>query len=122
MCKAEALNELGKTSEAVNLVNTTVRTRAFGGTLPADKTWPAGMSQVDFRDQIMDERMRELGFEGWRRMDLIRTGNFVNFVKERNPWANASGTIQEFHKWYPIPESEIKQNDNINEEDQNPGY
>lgn len=122
LCKAECLNELGKTSEAVNLVNTTVRTRAFGGTLPADKAWSTGMSQVDFRDQILDERMRELGFEGWRRMDLIRTGNFVNYVKERNPWAKASGTIQEFHKRYPIPESEIKQNDNINEEDQNPGY
>src|SRR5256885_4858661 len=28
---AECLNELGKTTDAVNLVNTTVRARAFGG-------------------------------------------------------------------------------------------
>ncbi|WP_026714917.1 RagB/SusD family nutrient uptake outer membrane protein [Flavobacterium daejeonense] len=122
LCKAECLNELGKTAEAVNLVNTTVRKRAYGGTLPAGKEWSSSLSKEEFRVKIMDERMRELGFEGWRRMDLIRTGNFVNYIKERNPWAKASGTIAEFHKWFPIPESEIKQNESINEEDQNPGY
>jgi len=122
LCKAECLNETGNTAEAVNLVNSTVRTRAFGGTLSPEQAWPAGMSQEAFRAEILDERMRELGFEGWRRMDLVRTGNFVPYVKERNPWAKESGTIQEFHKWWPIPESEIKQNENINPEDQNPGY
>lgn len=122
LCKAECLNELGQTGEAVNLVNTTVRTRAFGGNLPTEYTWLSGMSQEDFRINIMDERMRELGFEGWRRMDLIRTGKLVQLVKERNPWANAEGTISEFHSLYPIPESEIKQNELINDEDQNPGY
>lgn len=122
LCKAECLNEIGQTSEAVNLVNTTVRTRAWGGALPADKEWPAGMSKEDFRDNILDERMRELAFEGWRRMDLIRTGKLVEYVKERNPWARASGTISSFHTRYPIPDLEIKQNDLINEDDQNPGY
>ncbi|MDG3581085.1 RagB/SusD family nutrient uptake outer membrane protein [Galbibacter pacificus] len=122
LCKAECLNELGRTGEAINLVNNTVRARAYGGTLPASQAWPSGTSQAEFGSAILDERMRELGFEGWRRMDLIRTGHFVEYVKERNPWAKESGTIQDFHKWYPIPESEIKQNDNINEEDQNPGY
>lgn len=121
LCKAECLNELGQTAEAMTLVNTTVRKRAFGGTLPAGKEW-SGLSKDQFKVKIMDERMRELGFEGWRRMDLIRTGNFVNYVKERNPWAKASGTIAEFHKLFPIPESEIKQNELINDEDQNPGY
>jgi starch-binding outer membrane protein, SusD/RagB family len=122
LCKAECLNEIGNTSQAVTLVNSTVRTRAFGGSLPPSQAWPTGMSKEEFRTNILDERMRELGFEGWRRMDLIRTGNFVNYIKDRNPWAKQSGTIQDFHKWFPIPESEIKQNDNINEEDQNPGY
>ncbi|MGQ8336227.1 RagB/SusD family nutrient uptake outer membrane protein [Sunxiuqinia sp. A32] len=122
LCKAECLNELGQTGDAVNLVNSTVRTRAFGGTLPAEFAWSASMSQEDFRNNIMDERMRELGFEGWRRMDLIRTGKLMQFVKERNPWAKEEGTISEFHNLYPIPESEIKQNELINDEDQNPGY
>lgn len=122
LCKAECMNEIGQTSQAVNLINTTVRTRAFGGALPAAYTWPAGMSQVEFRTNILNERMRELCFEGWRRMDLIRTGNLVNFVRERNPWAKQTGAISSFHTRYPIPESEIKQNEMINEEDQNPGY
>jgi tetratricopeptide (TPR) repeat protein len=122
LCKAECMNELGETGAAVNLVNSTVRERAFGGNLSEANAWSPGMSQDDFRNEILDERMRELGFEGWRRMDLIRTGNLVEFVSERNPWARESGTIQEFHNRYPIPESEIKQNEAINEEDQNPGY
>lgn len=122
LCKAECLNELGQTAVAVDLVNTTVRTRAFGGTLPAEFTWSSGMSKGEFQTKIMDERMRELGFEGWRRMDLIRTGKLVELIKERNPWAKAEGTIAEYHNLYPIPESEIKQNELINEEDQNPGY
>lgn len=118
---AECLNELGKTTEAVNYVNT-VRTRAWGGLLPAAKKWDSGMSQADFRVNILDERMRELCFEGWRRWDLIRTGNFVKLIKERNQWAREEGKIQEFHARLPIPMTEIKQNEDINEEDQNPGY
>jgi tetratricopeptide (TPR) repeat protein len=122
LCKAECMNELGQTPDAVNLVNNTVRTRAFGGTLPPDKAWSTGVSKDDFRAMILDERMRELGFEGWRRMDLIRTGKFVQYIKDRNPWAKASGTVSSFHTRYPIPDAEIKQNELINEEDQNPGY
>ncbi|MDB5119588.1 MAG: RagB/SusD family nutrient uptake outer membrane protein [Sphingobacteriales bacterium] len=122
LCKAECLNEIGQTAAAVNLVNTTVRARAFGGTLPAAYTWSPAMSDTQFRTNILDERMRELCFEGWRRMDLIRTGNLVPLVRERNPWAKQSNTISSFHTRYPIPESEIKQNELINEEDQNPGY
>jgi len=121
LCYAECQNELGSTGTAVDQVNT-VRARAWGGTLPDDKKWNAGMSQTEFRTKIMDERMRELCFEGWRRMDLVRTGKLVELVQERNIWANESGTIQEYHKRYPIPLVEIKQNDEINPDDQNPGY
>lgn len=119
---AECLNELGQTAEAVNVVNDQIRTRAWGGTLPADKRWNTGMSKDDFRNRIMDERMRELCFEGWRHIDLLRTDKFVELVKERNRWANESGTIQDFHKRYPIPDTEIKTNEAFSESDQNPGY
>lgn len=119
---AECLNELGQTPTAVNEVNDKIRSRAWGGTLPADKKWSTGMSQTEFREKIMDERLRELCFEGWRRIDLIRTGNFVKLVKERNRWAKESGTIQSFHVRYPIPDTEIKTNEDFKPEDQNPGY
>lgn len=119
---AECLNELNKTSDAVNLVNSTVRTRAFGGTVPDSLKWDAGMSQENFRTHMLDERMRELCFEGWRRMDLIRSGKFVDLIKARNQWTKQSGTIQSFHQLYPIPLTETLTNPDIPPTDQNSGY
>lgn len=119
---AECLNELGQTAEAVNIVNNEIRNRAWGGKLPENKKWSTAMGKEEFRDKIMDERMRELCFEGWRRIDLLRTDKFIELVKKRNRWANESGTIQDFHKRYPIPDTEIKTNDAFSPEDQNPGY
>jgi hypothetical protein len=58
LCYAECLNELGNTTDAMTVVNR-VRMRAWGGILPADKEW-TGLSQDQFRVNIMDERMREL--------------------------------------------------------------
>lgn len=122
LCYAETLNETGSTSQAVDLVNNTIRTRAWNGTLPADKRWSNGMAAEEFRTRMMDERMRELCFEGWRRMDLIRTGKLVELVKQRNKWTKETNAIQSYHNRYPIPLQEIKQNDDIAESDQNPGY
>lgn len=119
---AECLNETGATSDAVALINDEVRKRAWGGTLPDDKKWNPGMSSGEFRIRIMEERMRELCFEGWRRMDLIRTGNFVTNISARNRWAKSNGSIGPHHALYPIPLVEIKQNPNISDADQNPGY
>jgi len=121
LCYAECLNELGDTPGAIAVVNR-VRRRAWGGTLPVDKEW-AGLSQDQFRINVLDERIRELCFEGWRRMDLIRTGNFVKLIKERNPWAKAKGTIQNFNVRWPIPEIELRNNPYMDvTKDQNPGY
>ena len=53
------------------------------------------MSKDEFRDKVMDERLRELCFEGWRRIDLLRTNKFVELIKERNRWAKESGAIQD---------------------------
>ncbi|PWK75380.1 putative outer membrane starch-binding protein [Mucilaginibacter oryzae] len=122
LCYAETLNETGATSQAVDIVNNQIRKRAWGGSLPADKRWNSGMGQDEFRTKMLDERMRELCFEGWRRMDLIRSGKLVDLVKARNKWTKQSGTIQQYHNRYPIPLQEIKQNDDIGPEDQNPGY
>ena len=121
LCYAETLNETGATSQAVTEANK-VRARAFGGTIPSGLEWSSGMSADDFRVKILDERLRELCFEGWRRMDLNRYGKLVDLVSARNKWAAESGSIQPFHKLYPIPQQEILQNEDIDLTDQNPGY
>lgn len=121
LCYAETLNETGSTGLAVAEVNK-VRTRAWGGTLPAEREWNTGMSKEEFRTKILDERLRELCFEGWRRMDLNRYEKLVDLVATRNKWAAESGTIASFHKRYPIPRVEIDKNPDIDVDDQNPGY
>ena len=118
---AECLNENGKTAEAVAEVNS-VRARAWEYNLPTDKRWSTSMSQDEFREEILTERVRELFGERWRKFDLIRTGKFVELVKERNKWANRAGAITELNKVWPIPLTEIDQNDDIKPEDQNEGY
>jgi starch-binding outer membrane protein, SusD/RagB family len=120
LCYAETLNETGATALAVAEVNK-VRARAWGGTLPASKTWSA-MGQDEFRRRILDERMRELCFEGWRRMDLNRYNKLVDLASVRNQWTKENGSIRSFHRWYPIPQTEILQNEDIGPEDQNEGY
>ena len=100
--------------------HTTVRTRAFGGALPAEYTWDTGMSQDEFRTKILDERMRELACEGWRRIDLARTGKFEELIRARNTWQVANPTVEAKHRLFPLPMVEIKQNPNLSG-DQNPG-
>lgn len=117
---AECMNETGDTPGAVELVNTTVRARAFGGSVPVAFQWSTGMSQADFRVKIMDERMRELAAEGWRRIDLARTGNFETYISARNRWQIGSPTVTQNHRLFPIPNVEIKQNKYM-QGDQNPG-
>jgi starch-binding outer membrane protein, SusD/RagB family len=119
---AECLNEVGRTPEAVAIVNDQVRNRAWGGALPNENRWLDGMPQDEFRAKISDERMRELCFEGWRRFDLIRTNQFVQRISTYNKWANASASIAEKHKRLPIPLVEMKQNPNMTSSSQNPGY
>ena len=52
----------------------------------------------------------------------FRTNKFVELIKNVTVRAKESGTIQDFHKRYPIPDTEIKTNDAFGPEDQNPGY
>jgi len=119
---AECLNEEGNTADAVQIVNNRVRTRAWGGDLPEAMKWKQSMSQSEFREKIMDERMRELCFENWRRMDLLRTGKFTEYINARNRWAKASGGPKEYQQRFLIPLIEIEQNPHISRENQNSGY
>lgn len=121
---AECLNELGETPEAVRQVNR-VRERAWDFYIPEEMKWNEGMSQSQFREEIMTERVRELFGERWRKFDLIRTGHFLEYVSERNKWTKRSGTIQAYNVVWPIPLTELQQNDDMTvdgEYDQNEGY
>ncbi len=80
------------------------------------------ITQNDLTEQfIIDERGRELNFEGHRRTDLIRFGLFTG-SSYLWPWKGGvkDGTsIPATYKLYPIPSSALQANPNLT---QNPGY
>jgi len=103
----------GNTGTAVNYIND-LRQRAYGDN-SGDIT--AGDLTLDF---ILDERARELWWEGHRRTDLIRFGQFTT----SGVWAwkggtQAGGPTEAFRDLYPIPANEIVANPNLT---QNTGY
>ena len=104
----------GTLSQAVTYVNS-LRERAYGNSL-------GNIQSVDINaDFILDERARELYWEGHRRTDLIRNDKFVEGAYLW-PWKGGvkNGTaVPSFRKIYPIPDSEIASNPNIK---QNTGY
>lgn len=139
---AEAENEVngGPDAAAVDALNK-VRRRGYGkllagATNPANADLPGaiGMSQDDFRKAIMDERARELCFEGLRKYDLLRWGIFVptmhDVATEFTTYAtlttaiykaarDAAARVTDVHLLYPIPIREMSLNKALV---QNPGY
>jgi tetratricopeptide (TPR) repeat protein len=114
---AEALNELGRSSEALAPLNE-VRKRAresylYDNSLPGFGTIPTGLlpdvnytNQIDVRRAVQHERRVELGFEFHRYFDMIRWGEIYadeamtdrpnfNYVLDKN---------------FPIPQSERDRN------------
>ncbi|MET0394395.1 MAG: RagB/SusD family nutrient uptake outer membrane protein [Chitinophagaceae bacterium] len=84
--------------------------------------------KTDFMQELLDERSRELCGEGWRRFDLIRTGQLANVIaslKTTGAVPNTSlvpevkANFADYKIWYPIPAHEIDLNHNLV---QNPGY
>ncbi|HSN59541.1 MAG TPA: RagB/SusD family nutrient uptake outer membrane protein, partial [Ferruginibacter sp.] len=72
-------------------------------------------------DYILDERARELYWEGHRRTDLVRFGRFTEGTYLW-PWKGGvkSGTaVSNTRKLYPIPSADMNANRNLV---QNPGY
>lgn len=68
---------------------------------------------------IEDEWSREFGFEGRRRMDMVRFGNFS---RSRRIWIGgtaAGGTLPDYRNIFPLPSSDLTANPNLV---QNPGY
>lgn len=80
------------------------------------------VSELDLTlDFILEERSRELYWEGHRRTDLIRYGKFTRGYKW--PWKNGVhvgvSNIDEKYRIYPIPDTEVTANTRIK---QNTGY
>jgi hypothetical protein len=63
-------------------------------------------------DILLDERGRELYWEGWRRNDLIRFGKFLEAWQEK-PETSSDKVL------YPIPPTALLANPGLT---QNPGY
>lgn len=64
-------------------------------------------------DNLLDERGRELYWEGWRREDLIRFGKFLQPFQEKPQTSDAKYLV------FAIPSQQIAVNPNLA---QNPGY
>lgn len=117
LLRAEAYFRKGSLVLAAADINV-VRTRA--------NAIPISSSDVT-EDFILDERTRELIVEEPRLRTLIRMGRLVDRVRTYNsapsvPGGVSSGaTIQEFNKFWPIPQKVIDANTGAKFE-QNPGY
>ena len=111
LMEAEALNELGRTTEAEEPLYQ-VRKRA-GLTSRAQVE---GLTQEQMREKIIHERRIELAFEGHRWFDLIRyKDNYA--LRFLHSIGKTSATTK--HMLFPIPLQEIEANDLLT---QNPGY
>jgi len=116
LMRAEANHNLGNDNLAVDDINA-VRERAYG-----DASGNITEAQVD-DDFLMRERGREFYYEGLRRTDLIRFGQFTSgsYVWQ---WKGGTyeGTQTSSHmNLFPIPADEVAANPNYNGIN-NPGY
>jgi len=114
---AEALNELGNSSQALGPLNE-VRKRAresylYDNSLPGFGTVPAGLlpdvtatDQTSVRIAIQHERRVELGIEFHRYFDLIRYGQ----AYAEQALADKSNFSYALNKYFPIPQSERDRN------------
>ncbi|SKA14731.1 Starch-binding associating with outer membrane [Chitinophaga eiseniae] len=100
LMKAEALLRTGNAAGALAIVNEIRLAR--GAT---------ALGALDV-NSLLDERGRELYWEGWRRQDLIRFGKFLQ------PW-QLKPADNPRNLLFPIPTSDLAVNKNLV---QNPGY
>lgn len=103
---AEALNENGKTNEALNFLKM-VRSRA-------GLEGYVNLTQAETRTKIYLERRLELSLEGQRWFDLVRTGRA--FTNMQSMGMKPHMTI------FPIPLTQIQIINNPSVFGQNPGY
>ncbi|MDX9747173.1 MAG: RagB/SusD family nutrient uptake outer membrane protein [Paludibacter sp.] len=123
---AEAENELnGPTALAHDALNE-VRQRAGVITFTADNGNDF-ISKDDFRQEVRDERARELCFEGVRKMDLVRWGTFLSEMQQaanqamndsratsrRAMMVEVAAKMTTRDLLFPIPQAELKLNNKM---------
>lgn len=134
LMKAEAINALeGPVDAAYDAINQ-VRRRAFGKPLDVPDVScdiPDGLSKEEFQLELENERYREFCFEGMRKWDLIRWGNYVETMHELADevmatapavyqyCARAGNNTTDRNKLFPIPTTELTVNKLMT---QNPGW
>lgn len=99
--KAEALFRMGDTDGALEVINN-MREQRGGDELDS----------LD-EDELLDERARELYWEGLRRMDQVRFGTFTD------SWTGKENTSDPTRVLFPIPQQALDSNPNLQ---QNDGY
>ena len=104
----------GDTNTALSLINQ-IRERGFGS---SSGTISSGDMTLDF---ILDERSRELYWEGLRRTDLIRYNRFTN-SSYLWPFKGNEATgvgVDDYRNLFPLPANVVAINSNLT---QNEGY
>lgn len=119
LMQAEALNELGQTTDAVALINQ-VRTRQSVNLTPLT----AGFDQAGMRKQLMHERICELAGEGTRWLDLNRWGLLksqatLDVLKAPNHDTDFVNFVIGKSEYLPIPRNDLTADQKLK---QNPGY
>jgi hypothetical protein len=104
----------GSATDALTYVND-IRTKAYGGT-SGNITAPQLTLQF-----ILDERARELYWEGYRRTDLIRYGQLTGgtYIWQFKGGVQAGIATNAKYNLFPIPDADMGANPNLV---QNPGY
>lgn len=116
MMRAEANYRLNGAAAAVDDINA-IRERAYG-----DQSGNVTAADID-EQFLLDERAKEFYYEGHRRTDLVRFGQFTDGDYHWQ-WKGGTfeGTATSSHRdLFPIPGDEISANPNYNGEN-NPGY
>ncbi|MBP7274407.1 MAG: RagB/SusD family nutrient uptake outer membrane protein [Saprospiraceae bacterium] len=102
----------GDAGTALNYVNA-IRTRAYGNS-------SGNFASIDLNN-LLDERARELYWEGYRRSDLVRFGKFTNnsYLWQWKGSTRTGTSIDDYRSVYPIPAADLVANPNLK---QNLGY
>ncbi|RYZ96965.1 MAG: RagB/SusD family nutrient uptake outer membrane protein, partial [Sphingobacteriaceae bacterium] len=102
----------GNDAQALNYFNA-LRDRAYENT--------SGRIQNISLDGILDERSRELYWEGHRRTDLVRFGKYTEgtYLWPFKGGTKAGRAVESFRNIFPLPSSDVIANPNLV---QNTGY
>ena len=99
LMKAEALNQIGQTAQAIELIN---KVRSVHGNMPKME----GRSKTEVQNQIEHERILEFPLENMRFYDLRRWGKLGAAMKA----SGRKNFKDSVHDFYPIPQTEHNAN------------